>query len=102
MSFDFELLLTLAVIVSGIIYGLDAIIWLPKRQISNNAKEPIIVEYARSFFPILLSVLCLRSFLMEPFRIPSGSEKPELLVGDFIVANKFAYGIRLPVLRTKL
>ncbi len=65
-------------------------------------REPIIVEYARSFFPVLLIVLLLRSFVVEPFRIPSGSMMPTLLVGDFILVNKFTYGIRWPVLNSKV
>ena len=60
------------------------------------------MEYARSFFPVLLLVLVLTSFLFEPFRIPSGSMMPTLLEGDFIFVNKFAYGLRLPVINTKI
>lgn len=60
------------------------------------------MEYARSFFPVLLAVLLLRSFVAEPFRIPSGSMLPTLEIGDFILVNKFAYGLRLPVLHTKV
>ncbi len=60
------------------------------------------VEYARSFFPVFLAVLFIRSFIIEPFRIPSGSMIPTLLIGDFIVVNKFTYGIRLPVIKTKI
>lgn len=103
MHFDFEVLLVLAVLISGVIWLLD-IVWLKKsRQAEQHqAKEPVLVEYARSFFPVLLVVLLLRSFLFEPFRIPSGSMMPTLLIGDFIVVNKFAYGLRLPVLHTQL
>src|SRR6185312_1504123 len=101
MNFDFELLLTLAVFVTGFIALVDQIFFIRKRK-QSAAKMPILIEYARSFFPILLIVLLLRSFLIEPFRIPSGSDKPTLLIGDFIAANKFTYGLRLPVLRTKI
>ena len=99
---NFELILSIAVIVSGAITVVDWLFWAPRRKKKNHANASQIIEYARSFFPILLLVLLLRSFLAEPFRIPSGSEKPDLLIGDFIVANKFAYGIRLPVVHTKM
>lgn len=98
MNFDFPTFLVLAVFVSGAIWLLDACILAPKR----STKEPALVEYARSFFPIFLIVLLIRSFLVEPFRIPSGSMLPTLWVGDFIVVNKFIYGLRLPVLNTKI
>lgn len=102
MSFNFEFFLTIAVIISGVIALADILIFAPIRQRKNIAHPSVLIEYARSFFPILLLVLLLRSFLAEPFRIPSGSEKPDLLIGDFIVANKFSYGIRLPVLHKKI
>jgi signal peptidase I len=99
---NFELLLSIAVLVTGIIALVDQLFLVSRRRKKGLVKPPKIIEYARSFFPVLLLVLLLRSFLAEPFRIPSGSEKPDLLVGDFIIANKFAYGIRLPVFHNKL
>lgn len=68
----------------------------------SRVTEPVLVEYCRSFFPILLIVLILRSFIIEPFQIPSQSMLPTLEVGDFILVNKFTYGLRLPVLGTKI
>jgi signal peptidase I len=106
MQFDFPTILFLAAIVTGIIWALDVLLWAPKRRATGQSgeavKEPLIVEYSRSFFPIIVIVLVLRSFLFEPFRIPSGSMMPTLLSGDFILVNKFAYGIRLPVINTKI
>jgi len=109
-TLDFALLLVIATAVTGVIWLVDILIF-KKARLRRAAQaqaggaivaEPILVEYARSFFPILLLVLVLRSFLFEPFRIPSGSMMPTLLEGDFIFVNKFAYGLRLPVLNTKI
>lgn len=113
MSINFPLILVLATLFSGLIWLLDYLLLRPRRIESaefakNEAdkaealKEPMVVEYSISFFPVLAIVLVLRSFVAEPFQIPTGSMIPTLLVGDFIVVNKFAYGLRLPVLGTKV
>ena len=109
MDIDFSLVLVVLVAVSGLIWLLDALFFAPARRrrvaeskTAQPAPEPVIVEYSRSFFPVLLIVLVLRSFLVEPFQIPSGSMIPTLEVGDFILVNKYTYGLRLPVIGTKL
>ena len=94
--------LVLAALVTGLVWLVDARVFRPRRQrtagsAAGGTPEPILVEYARSFFPIILLVLVIRSFLFEPFRIPSDSMMPTLLDGDFIFVNKFTYGLRLPV-----
>lgn len=102
MDFDFSFFLLLATVITGLIWGGYLLYLKSQGAVFDEENEPVIVEYARSFFPIVLIVLVLRSFLAEPFRIPSGSMMPTLLVGDFILVNKFTYGIRLPVINTKV
>lgn len=104
MTFDFAALLVLLTVVSGIIWAIDAKYFAPDRKpaADGGRTEPLIVDYARSLFPVFLIVLILRSFIVEPFRIPSASMMPTLLRGDFILVNKYDFGIRLPVLNTKV
>ena len=71
-------------------------------QLESKRALPWYVDFSRSFFPVILAVLVLRSFIIEPFRIPSGSMLPTLRAGDFILVNKFSFGVRLPVLNTKI
>jgi len=118
MNLDFPTILVAATFITGLIWAMDAVWWAPRRKqaaaalgsggsadpdvVAATMKEPTLVEYAKSFFPVILAVLLLRSFVIEPFRIPSGSMMPTLLVGDFILVNKYDYGIRLPVLNRKV
>lgn len=129
MDINLPLILMIAVAVTGLTWCFDRFFLVKKRRLSSAAaerrfssltdaekqvdpvylmavqqaqKEPMLVEYSKSFFPILAIVFILRSFIIEPFKIPSESMVPTLEVGDFIVVNKFSYGIRLPVFRTKI
>lgn len=112
-SFDFALLLAVATLVTGLVYLADVLLLrADRRKVLANAEqsmadfdtvhedlnvEPGLIENSRSFFPVLLIVFVLRSFLFEPFQIPSGSMKPTLQIGDFIIVNRFTYGLRMPV-----
>ncbi len=97
---NFALLLVVLSALTGLICILDNLFWRKKRAQEQHPSK--IIEYSRSFFPVFFIVLLLRSFLFEPFRIPSGSLEPTLLVGDFLAVNKFSYGLRLPVLDKKM
>ncbi|MGI4855940.1 MAG: signal peptidase I [Janthinobacterium lividum] len=149
---NFELILLILVILTGIAWIADRLVFLPRRRLAaENAavefdrqqravsaaavsgpagkpggvavltadevaalklqrshlrdeklRQPWWLEYSASFFPVILAVFLLRSFVVEPFKIPSGSMIPTLLVGDFILVNKFDYGLRMPVLNRKL
>ncbi|EIK43979.1 signal peptidase I [Cellvibrio sp. BR] len=128
-SINLPLILTLAVLITGLVWLFDALVLSrPRKQKvaavekqfggmvleseqqktayeeakAVAAKEPMLVEYSKSFFPVLFIVFFLRSFLVEPFQIPSGSMIPTLEVGDFILVNKFAYGVRAPVLNKEI
>ncbi|MGK0440375.1 MAG: signal peptidase I [Pseudohongiellaceae bacterium] len=122
---DFSLVLVWLTLFSGVVYTIDHFLFANARHafiegqavtdylakyvaeqkellLSNFGRELILAEYAKSFFPVLLVVVVLRSFIVEPFQIPSASMVPTLKVGDYILVNKFNYGIRLPVLGTKI
>ena len=106
MKLDFALILTVLAAVTGLIWLVDSLFFARRRKAmqgeGEEVTEPVAVDYARSLFPVIFIILVLRSFLAEPFRIPSSSMMPTLLVGDFILVNKFAYGLRLPVANTKV
>ena len=94
----FALFMIVVLLITGLIWLFDILILSKKRAV--GADEPVLVEYAKSFFPVILVVFLVRSFIVEPFKIPSGSMMPTLLAGDFILVNKFTYGLRVPILNS--
>jgi signal peptidase I len=93
-TIGFPLFMLLVLLLTGIIWLIDYLFFEKKRA---GAADPTAVEYAKSFFPVILLVFVIRSFIVEPFKIPSGSMNPTLLAGDYILVNKFSYGLRVPV-----
>ncbi|HXD37401.1 MAG TPA: signal peptidase I [Rhodanobacter sp.] len=107
MEFDFSAILLGLTVLFGVVWGLDRLFLYKQRKARLDAagteySDPVPVDWARSLFPVVLVVLLLRTFVAEPFRIPSGSMMPTLDVGDFILVNKFAYGLRLPAFNNKV
>lgn len=121
MIYDFSFWLLVLTVVSGLVWGADTLLFKKARlqhqaaaasttqtdvegkaAVPTQPAHPVLVEYARSFFPVLGLVLIVRSFIFEPFRIPSDSMMPTLLAGDFIFVSKFSYDLRMPVFGTKL
>lgn len=114
---DFSVLMLMLLLITGTIWGLDSLLLAPRRRrsadelgqanesddrINKALKESLVVEYARAFFPVILIVFVLRAFIVEPFRIPSGSMMPGLLAGDFILVSKSSFGVRFPGLNLKI
>jgi signal peptidase I len=110
---NFALLLFIATVVSGIFWLVDRFHFLPQRRAAaarvedpeakaRILEQPWWLDWTAGLFPVIISVFFLRSFVVEPFKIPSGSMIPTLLVGDMILVNKFTYGLRLPVIHTKV
>ena len=97
---NFALILFILLLVTGAVTLADKLLFSKRR--AAGAPEPWWIEYPKSFFPVILIVFMLRSFLVEPFKIPSSSMRPTLEVGDFILVNKFTYGIRLPIIEKKI
>jgi signal peptidase I len=96
----FALIMFVLLLLTGVIWLLDIYVLRQKR--TKEIAEPWWVEYSKSFFPVILAVFFLRSFVVEPFKIPSGSMLPTLHVGDFILVNRYTYGLRLPIINKKI
>lgn len=99
MNFDFLFFLTWVTVCCGLIALVDVLLWAPRR---GQGKMPTVIENARGFFPVLLLVLVIRSFLYQPFKVPSESLEPTLFPGDFLLVNQYHYGMRLPIWLNKI
>lgn len=101
MDFDFNLILVPVTLILFIVWLLDKLLF-KQRENNGRGNENVIVTWAYDFWPVLAIVLVLRSFLFEPFNIPSDSMVPTLETGDYILVNKFEYGVRLPIINKKV
>jgi len=101
MNVDFPLILVILTFLCGLIWLIDVLFLAKKRKLTGK-KMPVWIDYGRSFFPVFLIVLIIRSFIIQPYRVPTGSLEPTILPNDFVAVNQFAYGLRLPVLNTKI
>ncbi len=99
ISYYFPIALVVATIFTGIIYGLDKIFWAKKRD--KAAKKPALIEFSHSFFMVFLIVFVIRSFIVQPYRVPTGSLEPTVLPNDFLLVTQYSYGLRLPITNTR-
>lgn len=102
IHFDFPFILTMLVVITGLIGLADVLFFAKRRAAAKETTMPYIIEVSRSFFPALLLVWIIRSFLIQPYRVPTGSLEPTVLPGDFIAVKQFSYGLRFPVYNKKL
>src|SRR3990167_6310561 len=103
MTFDFPLILLSIILFTGVVTLIDIIFCLAKNEAPfATIKRPVIIEYARAFFPVLLAVFLIRSFIAQPYRVPTGSLEPTVMPGDFIFVNQYDYGLNMPVWNKKL
>lgn len=104
MTVDFPLILLSVVVFTGVVTLCDIVVCLYRREkvFGKHIKRPLIIEYSRAFFPVLLLVFLIRSFVVQPYRVPTGSLEPTVIPGDFILVNQYDYGLRFPVWDKKL
>jgi len=97
MIINFPLILLCLTVFSGVVTFVDYLLRSRKKPQKNDGNLPLLVDYSRSLFPVFLIVLILRSFVAQPFRVPSGSLEPTVIPGDFILVNQYDYGLHIPV-----
>lgn len=103
MTLDFPLILLAVIVFTGLVSLVDLIYCVARREsLFADIKRPVIIEYARAFFPVLLAVFLIRSFIAQPYRVPTGSLEPSVMPGDFIFVNQYDYGLNMPVWNKKL